>query len=113
MSEGDPNNPVDLSPTGAREYADRIAAAKSPGPPLGGAVMPHIPRLDQPPPGAPRDRSRGVQQGAAQQGATQDQIRRDSMDKAVATQPNMGQAMSPQQYQQGVHGPPAVLKQLN
>jgi len=90
MSKGDPNNPVDLSPTGASDYAERIAAAKQGGVPLGGAPMPNIPRLDQPPPGAPRDRHLGVQSQHAQQA------------QAQTGQPPITQAMSPEQYQKAV-----------
>ena len=86
MSKGDPREPIDLSPPGAKDYANRIAAAKNGHVPVGGAPMPNIPRLDQPPPGAPRDRSAGVQQSHDQQGATQGMMR----------------AMSPQQYDQAV-----------
>ena len=88
MSKGDPNNPVDLSPTGTKEYLERIAAAKTGDLPVGGVKLPNIPRLDQPPPGAPRDRGLGVQQSHAQQ--------------VGAQRPDVAKAMTPQQYQQGV-----------
>jgi len=91
MSKGDPNNPTDLSPAGAREYADRIAMAKSGDVPVGGVPMPSIPRLDQPPTGAPRDRGLGVQQAHSQQAGAQQQARSGAETM-----------MSPEQYAQGV-----------
>jgi hypothetical protein len=71
MSNDDNKGVVDLSDPKAREYQDRIAAAKKGSTPVGGAPMPNIPRLDQPPPGAPRDRALGVQQAHSQQAAAQ------------------------------------------
>jgi hypothetical protein len=49
---------VDFTPLGNKEYLERIARAKESGPPVGGAPMPKMPRLDQPPTG---DRHTGVQ----------------------------------------------------
>lgn len=92
MSKGDPREPVDLSPVGAKDYADRIAAAKQGSVPVGGVPMPNIPRLDEPPPGAPRDRAAGVQQAQAQQANAQGMMR----------------AMSPAQYEKAVREGRAV-----
>lgn len=92
MSKGDPNDPIDLSPAGAKGYAERIAAAKQGQTPVGGAPMPSIPRLDQPPPGAPRDRALGVQQAQNQQAAAQGVTR----------------AMTPEQYQQATQSGQAI-----
>lgn len=92
MSKGDPNQPTDLSPAGASDYKQRLQAAQRGHVPLGGAPMPHIPRLDQAPPGA-GDRSLGVQQQGAQQAATQAQQRATGLA-------GMAQAMSPEQHAQ-------------
>lgn len=90
MSKGDPNQPTDLSPAGASDYKQRLQAAQKGHVPLGGAPMPHIPRLDQTPPGA-GDRSLGVQQQGAQQAATQAQQRATGLA-------GMAQAMTPEQH---------------
>jgi hypothetical protein len=87
MSKGDPTAPTDLSPKGAGEYAERIKRAKEGHVPVGGAPMPKMPRLDEDPPGAPRDRNLGVQQAHEQQ---------------AAAQGGMGSAMTPEEYQRAV-----------
>lgn len=89
MSNEDGKDVVDLSDPKAREYKDRIAAAKKGSTPVGGAPMPNIPRLDQPPPGAPRDRGLGVQQAHQQQASAQ------------APRGPHG-VLTPEQYQQAV-----------
>lgn len=66
MSNDNPNEPTDLSPEGASEYQARLLAAQQGHVPVGGAPMPSIPRLDQPPSGT-GDRFLGVQQSQAQQ----------------------------------------------
>lgn len=79
----DKKGTTDLSPAGAGDYAKRIAAAKQGKTPIGGVEMPSMPRLDQPPPGAPADRHMGVQQAHTQQA-------------------RMQKAMTPEQYQKAV-----------
>lgn len=71
MSNDDDRGVLDLSDPKAREMQERIAAAKQGHTPVGGVPMPKMPRLDQPPPGAPRDRGMGVQQSHQQQATTQ------------------------------------------
>lgn len=88
MSNEDDKGVLDLSDPRAQAMKDRIAAAKQSGHvPVGGVPMPTMPRLDQPPPGAPRDRGLGVQQSHQQQ---------------AAAQQGPHTAMSPDQYQQAV-----------
>ena len=90
---------VDFSDPKTKAYQERIAAAKSGRTPLGGAEMPSMPRLDQPPPGAPRDRGLGVQQSHSQQGAAQQGGRHAAM-----TAEQYQQATAQGQAIQGVGG---------
>jgi len=58
MSNKDNKGQVDFSPPDASDYARRIAEAKKSHTPVGGAEMPAMPRLDQPP---SQNRHAGVQ----------------------------------------------------
>lgn len=94
MSNEEDKGVVDLTDPKTRAYQERIAAAKQGSTPVGGAAMPNIPRLDQPPPGAPRDRGLGVQQSHGQQ--------------AAAQQRGPYAAMTPEQYQQATASGQAI-----
>ena len=90
MSNEDERGVLDLSDPKAREMQERISAAKQGNIPVGGVPMPKMPRLDQPPPGAPRDRGMGVQQAHQQQAQTQaggshTAMSADQHNKAIAS----------------------------
>lgn len=81
-------------------YAERIAASKAKGIPLGGAPMPSMPRLDQPPP----DRFAGVQGARALETLTEEQ--RAERAKAGNFIPGIGEAYAANQPRRPMPMPP-------
>jgi hypothetical protein len=88
MMSGKDKGTVELDP----EYATRIAAVKVPGPPLGGAPMPSIPRLDQ----QPGDRHAGVQ-AAAQRAAMVTPEQRAKLESEGRFVPGVGSGFAANQ----------------